>query len=86
MNEKEKQEVESIRFELLEMFKDSTMLPSIIFRVTSRLWKLSHRKDKDAVLTPVEADAQKECPLCHIEANDIGSYFCRNCGRDLCTT
>ena len=21
--------------------------------------------------------------LCHVEANDIGSYFCRHCGRKL---
>lgn len=45
MNEQEKQEVEFIRLELLEMFKNSTMFSSVVFRITGRLWKLSHRKN-----------------------------------------
>lgn len=59
MNEQERQEIEAVRLELHEMFKDSAILPSIkqfsklynshIFRIITKLWKLSHRKSVDHV-------------------------------------
>lgn len=47
MNEQERQEIESIRLELHEMFEDSAMHTEIMFHITSKLWKLSHRKNVD---------------------------------------
>lgn len=45
MNKLEQQEIESIRLELHDMFKNSPERPAIVFRITSRLWKLSHSRN-----------------------------------------
>jgi len=45
MNEKEKQEIESIRVDLIKMFEDNPYVISLILpNITQRLWKLSHKK------------------------------------------
>ena len=59
MNKLEQQEIESIRLELHDMFKNSPERPAIVFRITSRLWKLSHKKNSmrqmaDEIKTSIE--------------------------------
>lgn len=46
MNELERQEIESIRLELHEIINDNpSIIPSTVFYITCRLWKLSHKKN-----------------------------------------
>ena len=46
MTKKEKQEIESIRVDLIRMFEnDPYVISRILPNITERLWKLSHKKD-----------------------------------------
>jgi len=52
MTEKEKQEIESIRVDLIKMFEDDPYVISCILpNITQRLWKLSHKKNNNKVNT-----------------------------------
>jgi len=65
MNEIEKQEIEAIRLELIDMFQNSSMFPSINFRIISRLCALSHRIDTMPPNNAMHSYRQRpcECPV-----------------------
>jgi regulator of replication initiation timing len=46
MNEQERSEIESVRKEIHEIIGDDVILHVRLSNVTSRLWRLSHKREK----------------------------------------